>query len=327
MYEEVTPAELSAAQAALNSGGNPVRPAEPDQQQPPGLAESVNAALLRGDNYYEANPDQLVDYLKTVKVTGASIKGVSVAIVDDQLSVIGAAGVLGGEAQFVALYENGSAGLSTVAPPDINLPFFLRGMRGKVQQTFTNLDSVIKEQVNGQIDPEYEVDSVRIVNGKLAFTFKRKEDQATAAVQTDAVVDNSRVEPATPAPADIEPPLNAEAAYDRFGLTINQVAKQRLRGTLDVLRDGAVRNQITGKLNRDHFREMANASGTFSKEVEDDIVRDMLGSFAEMIVNASLDASDPDIDQLEALLDDDLFAEVMEKIAEKYEAESGGRHT
>lgn len=161
-----------ATPAPVPTGGRSslsnVRGAIPeDDNQPKGLADKVKKQLKESRNYEESTPltvAEVIDYLKTVKLGyGTTIKEAHAQFRDGGLVTTGVVGVPKGEATFSVVLENGPGGI-VAGEPNVNLPWHLQILKGKVMDRIRNINVIVSNHINKEIGPEWKVSQIRLTN-------------------------------------------------------------------------------------------------------------------------------------------------------------------
>lgn len=142
------------------------------------LLEKMNRAIEASstqETTFETSPQTVVDYLKTIELPqGSTIKQANTQITGNQLNINGVIDTLVGQVKFTADLSADQSGTLKVIRHKVDLPFFAQFSRGAIENQITNLNQIITDQINRQIDPTWEVGGIKIINGKLAFDFRKK---------------------------------------------------------------------------------------------------------------------------------------------------------
>ncbi|MBI2021944.1 hypothetical protein HYS93_03675 [Candidatus Daviesbacteria bacterium] len=141
------------------------------------LITRVNENLSRNETHSEATPQEVLAYLRTLEFpAGARILNAQPRIVGRNLEINdGVMGVPGGEAKFSAILTVDPRGrIVLVEKPRINLPFHLKWMGGMVQGYLSDIDNVVRGQVNKRINQAYQVSTFALTGERLAMDFSRK---------------------------------------------------------------------------------------------------------------------------------------------------------
>lgn len=150
--------------------------------QPANLIDRVNQRLAestQSTTNYEALPQTVIDYLKTVKLArGAQIKEVHTQTTGDHISLDGnvtaKAGFIPVNIPFKIRLENDPNGGLRVADHSINLPGPVEFFRGEIEKSIIGLNQSLLDKVNERINPAWKAIDMRIENGNLKLNFRKK---------------------------------------------------------------------------------------------------------------------------------------------------------
>lgn len=124
---------------------------------------------------FEATPEALTTYLRTLKPSQGTIKSIDAHIINGKLVIKGDIGVPMGSMEFSATLANTPTGGIIIESHTVN-PHGLGGNigKGKAEDYITHMDTKITELINGKVDQAWHVSSMHIADNKLGMEFSKK---------------------------------------------------------------------------------------------------------------------------------------------------------
>lgn len=141
------------------------------------LSSQVNEALKTASTptmRFEATPDSLTTYLKTIKPSKGKLNEISANIVNGKLVIHGELGVFLGKATFSATLANNTTGGIMVESHTLKLEGTANAGRGAAEDYIQNMNSKIVDLINSKVDQAWRVSGMHIADNKLGMEFAKK---------------------------------------------------------------------------------------------------------------------------------------------------------
>jgi len=174
---------------------------------PETLPERINSTLAESTSdtaSFATSPEELVNYLRMIPLpAGATIQNLQARVENGNLVATGNVHTLGGTSPFTAMFATTPEGELIVISHTIRPAFLHRPFIGRVEQRLTNPNTELRDLINSQIDPGWEVAGFTISPDGTVVNFQRK----TAAQQ-------AQTPPAEPIHAETTTPPETAASVE-----------------------------------------------------------------------------------------------------------------